>query len=345
MASILDERLTGLADRVDDWMRPYVDVSEPSLRPFYDMMAYHLGWASSDGTALARPVGTGKRMRSMLAMLTCEALGGGIDAARGPAVAVELIHNFSLVHDDIQDRSEYRRGRETVWTLWGAPQAINVGDALFSLAQLSLVEQMGRHPRVAEAVRALNRTCVRLVEGQFLDLHLESAVEITRDGYTEMIARKTAALIECACILGALAADAGDETVAACGRFGHELGLAFQFQDDLLGVWGDPAVTGKPAEADLRSRKKALPLVLALELADSERGQQLRALLGEGGPLQERHVGQMLEIMDALRVRGHAQAMVDTQFEAVERTIAATVPVGRARELLAMCSRLRTRMS
>src|SRR4051812_24915618 len=161
------------------------------------MMAYHEGWSAPDGTPLDPPASSGKRIRPILAMLTCEALGGAIEQARGPAVAVELIHNFSLVHDDIQDRGDTRHGRETVWKLWGAAQGINVGDALFSLAQLALVENAAGHPRLGEGVRRLNQTCLKLCEGQYLDLALESVADVSLDLYQTMISRKTAALIEC----------------------------------------------------------------------------------------------------------------------------------------------------
>ena len=140
MPTALEERLTRLSGEVDGWLRSYFEVREGPAESFYQMLGYHLGWLDRDGSIVTGPAAGGKRLRSMLSILTCEALGGKADSARGPAIAVELVHNFSLVHDDIQDESRYRRGRETVWHLWGAPQAINVGDAMFALAQLALVE-------------------------------------------------------------------------------------------------------------------------------------------------------------------------------------------------------------
>jgi geranylgeranyl diphosphate synthase type I len=314
------------------------------MAPFYEMMGYHLGWRGPDGSLLARPVPAGKRLRPALSILVCEALGGPAEVARGAAVAVELVHNFSLVHDDVQDESEQRRGRDTVWKLWGAPQAINVGDAMFALAQLALIEPMVGHPRVREAVRVLNTTCVRLVEGQFLDLQLESVPDASLDLYYEMIGRKTAALIESACALGALAADATDQVVAACGRIGHELGIAFQLQDDLLGVWGDPAVTGKPSGADVRSRKKSFPIVLGLQVADPSTRRELDAILAPIGPMDDADVGRTIGLLQELGVGERAQEVVDLRFDAVGDAIVRALGRPAGDELLALSRWLQARV-
>jgi geranylgeranyl diphosphate synthase type I len=345
LTSAADIRLDRLAAQVGEWLRPYVEAPNERVAPFYGMMGYHLGWASPDGDPLTRPAASGKRLRPTLAILTCVALGGEVAAARGPAVAVELVHNFSLVHDDVQDQSEHRHGRETVWHRWGVPQAINVGDALFALAQVALVEHLDPHARLADALRHLNETCLRLVEGQFLDLHLESVGQISLELYEQMIARKTAALIECACRLGALVAAADRATEAACARFGRELGLAFQLQDDLLGVWGDPAVTGKPSGADIRSRKKSLPMVLALQLTTGAVRRELERQLAGSEPLEADDVARILAIMVEVGVKGRAEAMVEARFVAVERAIRAALPAGREADLLALCSRLRARVA
>ena len=166
----LDERLDGMIGLIDGWIRPYIERSEGPAARFYQMMAYHHGWVAADGTPLDPPARTGKRIRPILAILSCEAFGGATEAAKGPAVAIELIHNFSLVHDDIQDVSDQRHNRDTIWKLWGSAQGINVGDSLFALALVALVENTAKHPSLAAGVLHLNRTCVRLVEGQYLSL-------------------------------------------------------------------------------------------------------------------------------------------------------------------------------
>ena len=336
------ERLDHLPAEIDAWMLPYVEPADDLVAPFYGMMGYHLGWAARDGTPLAQTA-TGKRIRPVLVVLTCEALAGRAEAARGAAVAVELVHNFSLVHDDIQDQGQYRHGRETVWRVWGAPQAINVGDAIFALAQLALVRHAAGHPRLADAVGRLNETCLRLVEGQFLDLRLESTADVSVALYERMIARKTAALIDCACYLGGLMAEADEAQLAAVALFGHQLGIAFQYQDDVLGIWGDPSVTGKPSGTDIRSRKKGLPIVLALETARGEIGRRLQGLLVGPEPLEDDQVGEVLGILDALEIRARAQSLVDERFELVERALDRALPFGPGQELRSLCARLRVR--
>ena len=343
VTATIDTRLDQLAAQVDTWMRPYVEAAaDGPLAPLYRMMAYHLGWVGPDGEPLARPA-RGKRVRPILAVLTCEALGGPTDAAHGPAVAVELIHNFSLVHDDIQDRGDQRHGRDTVWRLWGSEQGINVGDGLFALAQVALVDGLAASPRVAEAVRLLNTTCLRLVEGQFLDLHLESVTTVDRAAYEAMIVRKTAALIECSVALGALAAGAGREVVKACARFGRELGLAFQLQDDVLGVWGDPSVTGKPSGQDVRTKKKGLPLVLGLEVARGAERDELERRLSRPGDLTDDEVRRATALLAELGVRERADALVAERFDALERAVREALPPGREGDVLALCARLRVR--
>jgi geranylgeranyl diphosphate synthase type I len=179
---------------------------------------------------------------------------------------VELVHNFSLIHDDIQDRSPLRRGRPTVWSQWGIAQAINAGDAMFILAQLALLDLGTVLPpqRVLRLSEIFQQACLELTRGQFLDLSYESRTEIGLDEYWRMIAGKTAALLSAATWMGAIFAGAEEEIADAYREYGHYLGLAFQVQDDYLGIWGDEAITGKSAASDLVSGKKSLPVVFAL---------------------------------------------------------------------------------
>jgi len=225
------------------------------------MIAYHLGW---DG---AGPAARGKRVRPLLTLLACAAAGGDWQQAVPAAAAVELIHNFSLVHDDIQDRSDTRRGRPTVWKQWGIAQAINTGDAMFVAAHqaASRLALRSIEPRTVLAVRdRLDHACLRLTQGQHLDLAFEQSPDVTPPAYLEMIAGKTAALIEAATAAGALIAGVPEPQVGRYAEFGLQLGLAFQTLDDILGIWGEPAVTGKPSGDDLTQRKKTLPVLLGL---------------------------------------------------------------------------------
>ena len=343
MPTPFDQRLDALIALIDGWIRPYVERPDSPAARFYQMMAYHHGWVAADGTPLDPPARSGKRVRPILAILTCEAFGGTTEAARGPAAALELVHNFSLVHDDIQDVSEQRHNRDTVWKLWGAAQGINVGDALYALAQVALAEGAAGHPRTGDGLLRLNRTCVRLVEGQYLDLALESAADATFEQYEQMVERKTAALIECSAALGAWAAGASDQQIEAAGRFGFELGVAFQFQDDLLGVWGDPTVTGKPARDDVRSRKKALPMMLALQMAaDATRDEILEVLRAPHAP-DGAAVDRVVTLMERIGVREQAAEMVEERFGRLDRAVSEALPSGQDGAIRELCARLRVR--
>jgi len=339
----LDARIDDLIRTIDGWMQPYVTQPDNPATRFYQMMAYHHGWVAADGSPLDPPARTGKRIRPILATLACEAFGGSTEDARGPAVALELIHNFSLVHDDIQDVSDQRHNRDTIWKLWGAAQGINVGDALFALAQVALVEHTADHPRLAEGVLLLNRTCVRLVEGQYLDLALESAADVTYDQYEQMIARKTAALLACSASLGAWAASAPVESVAAIGGLARELGIAFQLQDDVLGVWGDPKITGKPARDDIRSRKKALPMVLTVQRAAGSMRDELLAILRAPDAPDDPTVEQIVGMMAELGVRDEVTAMANDRFDRAEALIDTALPAGKDGPIRELAAKLRVR--
>jgi geranylgeranyl diphosphate synthase type I len=247
------------------------------------------------------------------------------------------------VHDDIQDGSDQRHNRDTIWKLWGSAQGINVGDALFALAQVALVEHTATHSRLAEGVLLMNRTCVRLVEGQYLDLALESAADVTYDQYEQMIVRKTAALLACSASLGAWAANAPASSVDAAGALARELGVAFQLQDDLLGVWGDPKITGKPARDDIRSRKKALPMVLTVRHAAGSMRDELLTVLRAPDPPDEPTVDRIVGMMEELGVREEVGAMANARFDRAERLIGESLPAGQDGPIRELFAKLRVR--
>lgn len=250
--------------RIEDEMRSVIQVGAQPL-VFNTMLNYHLGFADSNGTPVHVPAG--KRIRPVLTLLSCEACHGDWQMALPAAAAIELLHNFSLIHDDIEDRDELRRGRPTLWKLWGEAQAINAGDAMFALAHLALLRSAGRGvpaDRVVRAMQAFDAMCVQLTIGQHLDLSFESRSDVSAEEYVRMIGGKTAALITAACEIGAIIAGANDEQQRALARFGYGLGLSFQLQDDVLGIWGDPTQTGKN-NSDLAHGKKTLPVIYAAE--------------------------------------------------------------------------------
>ncbi|HPV06022.1 MAG TPA: polyprenyl synthetase family protein [Aggregatilineales bacterium] len=297
---------------------------------FYRMLHYHMGWVGPDGEP--SKANGGKRIRPVLCLLTCAASGGPLDAARPPAAAIELIHNFSLLHDDIQDRSPLRRNRPTAWSIWGEAQAINAGDSLFTLAHLAI-------PRLADGrldgetqarmLTITDETCLALTCGQHLDISFEERTDVTVDEYLEMIGGKTAALLSAAARLGALAAGVDESVQAHYAAFGHYLGMAFQVLDDILDIWGDPALTGKEAAIDIRQRKKSLPVLYGLE-----RSAELRDLYATPAPFDEAQVEQAVSLLDAVGARDYAESLARRYSDETLEHLDAAQPQGDAGQAL-----------
>ena len=287
-------------------MRAVLRADSTTADPFYGMIHYHMGWADE----ALRPAGgtagssgnSGKRIRPILCLLACAAAGGDWRQALPAAAAIEILHNFSLVHDDIEDDSPTRRGRATVWTLWGQPQAINTGDAMFALAHLALARLADCGVAPATVVRALRRfdeTCVALTRGQYADMSFETRDEVTVEEYVAMITGKTAVLVALCAELGALVAAVDDGRVAHFADFGLNLGLAFQAQDDLLGIWGDEQLIGKSVSSDITTRKKTLPVLYALA-----RSAPLRELYA-GTDDDAAFVGRVVPLLEAAGARDY----------------------------------------
>jgi geranylgeranyl diphosphate synthase type I len=271
-------------------MQDAVDGMSPEL---LIAIRYHLGYADADGTPVA--AGGGKGVRPALAVLSAEAAGADARVGVPGAVAVELVHNFSLLHDDVVDGDRERRHRITVWALFGVGQAIIGGDALLTLALDVLLTPAT--PARARAAAALVRATDRMIAGQASDMAFETRHDVSIDECLAMEQAKTGALLSCASSIGALLADADDRLVDALAAYGAHLGVAFQAVDDLLGIWGSPDVTGKPAGSDLRQHKKALPLLFALEAGDGPDDELQR--LFAGGSLSEADVARATELVDA----------------------------------------------
>jgi geranylgeranyl diphosphate synthase type I len=237
-------------------------LDSPRTKPFHEMLTYHMGWTGED----AGPAATGKRVRPLMVLLCAASCGADWQSALPAAAAVELVHNFSLVHDDIQDNSEKRRGRPTSWVKVGAPMAINVGDALFVLSNQAMIDLKQNYPAetVVRAAEILHNTCLELTRGQYLDMSYEERTDLSVDDYWPMVAGKTAALLSACCHLGSLLGGADQDKQEAYRSYGQYLGLAFQVQDDILGIWGDEAITGKSAASDLVEGKNSLPVLAGL---------------------------------------------------------------------------------
>jgi len=285
----------------------------PQFAGLYDMLRYHVGWIDRSLRRVEAPAG--KKLRPTLCLMVADTLGEGWERAVPAAAAVELVHNFSLVHDDIEDRSPLRRYRETVWTVWGEAQAINVGDAILVLAQraLSEAETVPGETRL-EALRLLNASCLGLCEGQYLDLLWERESSVTVDEYLEMIERKTARLFQCSAELGALCGGGSADAQRQAALFGQSLGLAFQAVDDLLGVWAPEDATGKTAELDLASRKKSLPAVLGLA-EPSDEGGRLRTLYGLGRHLTPDETAEAKDLLERMGIHERASAYAQRYHE------------------------------
>jgi geranylgeranyl diphosphate synthase type I len=269
--------------------------------------------------------GAGKALRPVLCLLTCEGLCGSPQPALPAAAAIEILHNFSLVHDDIEDGDRMRRGRATAWTLWGMPQAINAGDGLWAVSTRALLRavERGADPSIVNrAMTMLNEASLTMIEGQALDIGFEERGAVDLESYLDMIARKTGALIATSITLGALFGGADAAGLAACERYGQLMGRSYQVRDDVLGVWGEEAVTGKSASSDIRRRKQSHPIVYALN-TDSAAARDLAALYAMP-ELTDEDVARAVALLDELGAREHATALAERTFAASQRALAET---------------------
>lgn len=302
-------------------------LDEPRTRPFYEMLTYHMGW-TGDG---AGPEVTGKRLRPLLVLLTAASCGASWQLALPAAAAVELIHNFSLVHDDIQDQSDLRRGRLTIWKQWGAAHAINAGDALFILAHLALLD-LKEHFAPATAMKAgqvINDACLALTSGQFMDMSYETRTDLSiEQDYWPMISGKTSALLAACTQVGAILGGADEPTEDAYRSYGNFLGLAFQVQDDYLGIWGDSALTGKSVESDLVTGKKSLPVLFGL----AKKGLFAKRWLE--GPIRADEVPHLAEQLAAEGAKLFTQETSDQMTDLALNSLRVADPQGEAGEAL-----------
>lgn len=297
---------------------------------FHAMIHYPMGWVDAD----LRPatVSGGKRLRPLLCLLACQAAGADWRAALPAAAALEILHTFSLVHDDIEDQSTLRRGRATNWHLWGAARAINTGDAMLAMAFRALTDlpaSTADYSSCVNVVRRFSDAAIELTRGQHRDMGFESCTTVTEDDYLDMIAGKTGALIIASCELGALAGGAPPAVVEALAGFGRSLGLAFQMQDDILGIWGDEARLGKSTATDIATRKKTLPVIHGLAASA-----ELRALyaLPPAGPDD---LARALELLTAAGSREYTAAMARDAVAAALARLDGVPAHGRSPEALA----------
>ncbi|CAA9249635.1 MAG: Geranylgeranyl diphosphate synthase [uncultured Chloroflexi bacterium] len=314
----------------------------PNAPAHYGMMRYHLGWVNERLSPAQAP--TGKRLRPLICLLAAQACGAQPERVVPAAVALELLHNFTLIHDDIEDGDAVRHHRPTVWKVWGEPQAINAGDGMHVLAHLALLElAAGGVPaaRVISLATQLAQTSLVITEGQHLDLAFEQRDDVTPDAYLDMIGRKSAALIACSASMGGEVAGAGADTCAALAAFGFDLGMGFQIRDDVLGIWGRSETTGKPA-GDLRRRKKTLPSLYAMSRAAGDDHAVLPRLFATPAP-DDALVGAALAVLDRQDARAYCERKVERYSASARGHLTALSP-SRARDALdALIAQLETR--
>ena len=273
----------------------------------YDMLRYYMGWVDENG----RPheAMEGKALRPTLCLFACEAVGGALEMAMPSAVALEFIHNFSLIHDDIQDRDEIRHNRKTLWAVWGDPKALVAGNVLRVVADECLHQLLDSgldYDRALAAGTLLTEAYLEMIEGQYLDLQFEGRHDISMSDYLNMISRKTGALIRCSLNLGAVVGAQEQGVGDAFKESGRAMGYVFQIIDDVLGVWGDEETTGKPVGADIRRKKNSYPVVYTMGTA-KDKDQKMLNEIYEKDELDDSDVDSVLAVMDRLDVKNQAQ--------------------------------------
>lgn len=311
LAELQDQLLPAIESHLQNFLNNQDFNSSQELK---HMLAYHMGWAVDDPNSSVH----GKRLRPLLALLCAGALKEDVESIMPGAISLEFLHNFTLIHDDIEDSSPFRHGRLTIWKKWGIPQAINAGDALLSIAQLSMLSLRDTLDDSAAVLASerLNQVFLKLTRGQYLDLSFEETDEITLEEYFEMIDGKTAALIALAASLSAVVAGKSKEVTCLLSDFGQSLGMAFQIRDDILGIWGDAEVTGKSASSDILAHKKSLPIIFGLEHSPSFRALWVKESQSEEDVTQ---MAELLQTCGALDyARSQAEIYTKKAFKALE---------------------------
>lgn len=321
-----------ILDRARSLLEPSMRTAIAQLDPnLITPVTYHLGFTNQDGTPIE--AGSGKGIRSALAFLGAEAVGAPANTALPGAVAVELIHNFSLIHDDIMDGDRVRRHRPTVWDVYGVADAIIVGDALHTLAFEQLLVDPTNLPAMAAGARLAQATSA-MIAGQAQDVALDKQPTATLDECLTMEGNKTGALLAQSVAIGAVLGEGSPQAVEALENYGSSLGLAFQAVDDVLGIWGDPAVTGKPAGHDIRERKKSMPIAMALE-SDAPIADTVRQAYAETSTGDE--IGPLSNALEEAGIRAAvnelAEKLLSTATQALDQADLATTTVTELTEL------------
>ena len=289
----------------------------------FNPLRYHMGWETPTGEKIHNPSGHGKSLRPALCLFASEALNGDWAKSIPAAVAVDLIHNFSLIHDDIQDGDTKRRSQPTLWYLWGHNKAILAGNAMHILAYktaLMLVDNGVSHVKAMHVSRLLAESSLSMIKGQCLDLNFEKATTVSVEQYLEMIGLKTGSLIACSLEIGASLACTNQEQIRRFAEYGRHLGKLFQIRDDILGIWGDSARTGKATANDIRRKKKSLPIIYAFNKARGQDQIELKRIY-QSECVTDNDVEKVLNILDDLGAQEFANCLVVQEAELAMKTL------------------------
>jgi geranylgeranyl diphosphate synthase type I len=340
----MNKELTSLADLMlpvlDKEMQAVLQFDGSVPNPFLGMMHYQMGWVDESLQPIDQ--NSGKRIRPLVCMITNDAAGGDWKQVVPAAAAIEIVHNFSLVHDDIEDVSPTRRGRPTIWKIWGEAMAINCGDAMFTLAYEAVgrLLETGTSPsKIVRVMRRFDNTCFRLTEGQYADMEFETKEVVTVDDYLAMIMGKTAVLLSLSAEIGAMVADAPQDVVDHYAQLGLNLGLAFQVIDDILGIWGDESRTGKSVATDIITKKKTLPVLYGLDNC-----QPLREVYHTEDP-DEAFVKNVVQLLNDIGAKEFAEKQAEAYSNAALEHLNAVSPKGDSGKALHQLTNLLLRRS
>ncbi len=294
---------------VEHTIKDYLSEAPPFIG---GVIRYHFGWA--DQNFEPEKSESGKMLRPVLCLLVMDALTGNYKKVLPAAAAIEMIHNFTLLHDDIEDGDLERRGRPTAWAIWGNPLAINVGDYLYTLAFKSLFRLDNAHfsfKKIFLVQQLIADSCLILTTGQDLDLRFEQSQDVTAGMYLDMVYRKTGALLEASILTGAILGTSDPQLIKNYRGFARNIGIAFQIRDDILGIWGDAAKTGKSVDNDLRRKKKTLPIIYMLNKATGDRRKKLLALYADNALLTASEISFVRQSLAWVEAHTYAQQSAD----------------------------------
>jgi geranylgeranyl diphosphate synthase, type I len=304
---------SGLLLEIEQSLKEFLTGWSQTTPLFWDMVDHHFGW---DDQPIRLQTLSGKRIRPLLTALVAQAVTGRYTHVLPAALGIEIVHNFTLVHDDVMDHSLERRHRPTLWAKWGTAQAINAGDGMYALGMASVLQLLRdtvpAH-KVLDSMSLLINACIATVEGQMLDVGFEQQIDVAPDLYLTMIGHKSGALIECSTRMGALLSTDDEQIINAYGQFGRSLGVAFQIWDDYLGIWGEAETTGKSTTSDIEGRKKSYPVLVAFQQSSANSQRDLRAIYQQE-KLTLADIARVMEILDEVDAIQHTREMIEVHY-------------------------------